>query len=145
MQLVIFNLFYSHGLKGGKSDVQGDLGNFNSASANLFEDPGCEMQARGWRRHGAPRLRIDSLVALAVRHLVGVVVFAMVVLAMMVATNVGRKRNVPNTLDACEEIGHGSEADAAFAKITAADHLGLDLGLKSGRGSFGWVSGCAAR
>ena len=73
------------------------------------------------RRHRPPRLSIHSLVAVAVRC------------AVVVATNVRRKWNVSNVLDACEEIGDWSEADSAFApKTAAADNLGLKLGFDLG-------------
>ena len=120
MQLVIFDFFYSHGLKGAKSNVQGDLGNFNSAATNLFQYLRCEVQAGRGRRHRPPRLSIHSLVAVAVRC------------AVVVATNVRRKWNVSNALDACEEIGDWSEADTAFTKTAAADNLGLKLGFDLG-------------
>src|SRR5271165_7540489 len=123
MQLVIFNFFYSYRLKSAESYMQGDLGNFNSASTNLFKRLRCEVQARRWCCHRPARLRIHSLVAVAVLCLVAAVVVAM---------NVGRKRNLSDALDARKEIGDRSEADSAFSNIAAADYLGFHFGLDSG-------------
>ena len=56
MQFVIFHFFYSHGLKGTESDVQGDFGDFNSAFANLFQDLRREVQAGGRRGDRSTRV-----------------------------------------------------------------------------------------
>src|SRR5208282_462985 len=141
MQLVIFDFFYSHRLKGAESDVQRDLGNFNPACTNLLQDLRREMQAGGWRCHRScgrsRRLGIHRLVTVAVRWPV-------------VAVDIRRKRHVSNALDAGKEIGDRSEANAALAKTAATDDFGFDLGFQCGWVVFGWIAhtwiaGCTAK
>jgi hypothetical protein len=51
VQFVVFYLLYSYRLKGPESDVQSDLGNFNSSSTNLLKDLWSEVQPGCRRRH----------------------------------------------------------------------------------------------
>ena len=118
MQFVVFHFFYSYWLKSAQSDVQGDLGDFNSASANLVQDFRREVQSGGRRGHrschGPRRLGVDGLVAIAVG-------------CPVVAVDIRGKGHVSDALDAGKEIRDGSESDAAFPKTAALGDLGLQF------------------
>src|ERR1700675_1258012 len=120
MQLVIFHLFYSNGLKRAQADVQRDLCNFNPAGTNLREDLRSEVQAGRRRCDRAPCLGIDSLVPIPVRR------------PVVFAVDVGRKRHVSNALDAGEEIVDRGESDAPLPKTAALRDLGLQFGRRAG-------------
>src|SRR5271169_2320252 len=64
MQLVVFHFFYSYGLKGAEADVQRNLGNFDSACANLLEDMSREVRTRRPRCYPSPTLRKRGLVTI---------------------------------------------------------------------------------
>src|SRR5450631_1224824 len=119
MQLVIFHFFYAYGLKRAQPDVQRDLGNFDPASTNAVQYFSGEVQTGRRRRHRSPRLSVDSLIALAIRRLV---------VAIVLAVNVGRKRHVPDALDAGEEIVDRGEADAPLPETAALRDQGFECG-----------------
>ncbi len=122
MQLVVFHFFNSHRLEGAESDVQRDLGNFDSASTNLLEDLRGEVQTGRRRRYRSPRLRIDGLVTFFI------ISIAIPGCCAVVAVDVGRKGHVAYALDSRKEIGDQSEPDAPLAETAAADDFGLQFG-----------------
>src|ERR1035437_515939 len=130
MQFVDLHFFYSDGLKRAHSEVQGDLGDFNSASTNLVQDFRREVQTGGRRSHrlchGPRRLRVDGLVALAVGRPV-------------VAVDVRGKGHVSDALDAGMKVWDRGDSDVAFPKTGALGDLGLQFGCVVSGGIAGWT------
>jgi len=118
---MIFDVLYADGLKSSQADVQGDLGNFDSALANALENFGSEVQAGGGRGYRPSRSCVNRLVAVAVMGLV-------------FAVNVGRQGNVSQALYTAEKIGDGMETDGSLAEVSASDDFGLKFGLALGAG-----------
>src|ERR1019366_7423898 len=119
MQLVVLDFFHAHGLKSTQTDMQGYLGNFDSASANALKNFGGKVQTGRRRRHRSARLCIDRLVAIPIRWLV-------------LAVDVGRQWDVPNALNAGGKIGNWSKADRPFAKGSTGDDFRLQFDLAGG-------------
>src|SRR5579863_492408 len=71
------------------------------------------MQPRRGCSYGTAFARVNRLVAF-------------VVAAAIFSGNIGRQRNVPQSLDRLEEIRHWLKANAALAKISPPHHLGCE-------------------
>src|SRR5258706_3363755 len=115
MESVILHAFRPHRLKCAEANVQGDLGNFDTAPANTLQDFRGEVQARGRRGHRSSRSGIDRLIAVTVG-------------SPVVAIDVWRQRDVSDALHAGEEISNRMKSYPALPKIAARDDLRLQFG-----------------
>ena len=114
VEFVIFDALDADRLKGSQADVQGDIGGFDPPLADAVENFRGEMKSGGGGGDGAARVGIDGLIALAIAGRVR-------------ARNVRRERDVADAIEGGEEICDRLEADAALAKFSASQDLGLQF------------------
>ena len=112
MQLVVFDPIDPHRLKRSQAHMQSDLGNFNSAYPNAFEDFRSEVQPRGRSRHRASRPGVNRLVTIAV-------------FGPVFAVDVRRQGHMADSIYQGKEVWSRIEPDATFAKVTACNNFCL--------------------
>src|SRR5271169_4219488 len=107
MDFVIFQALGAHRLEGSKSDVEGDLGNFDISRADALQDLGREVQTRGGCSHGTSLPGVDGLITLAIGGLV-------------CALDVGRQWDVAEPPERFVKTVFGSKAQDPQAIFAAA-------------------------
>jgi len=112
---MVFDSVYSHRLKRAVTNMQSDLGDFDSTRAQAVKQLGSEMQSRSRRRNRAPLARKDGLIAFGVKAV------------FFIAFDVRRKRSAADTIYDLVEVSFSFETDHAAAEITPFDHLSGEL------------------
>lgn len=114
VQGVRFDFVDADGLEGAEPNVEGDFCSLYAAITELGQNLRSEVEAGGGGGDGSAFARIDGLVAVVIGRRIE-------------ARNVRRQRDMPDFIDASEEVVHFSEADVALAKFAAVDYLGLEF------------------
>ncbi|MCY1430563.1 hypothetical protein D9M71_465130 [compost metagenome] len=117
MHVVVFDALDPHWLEGTSPHVQGDEGGFHAFGGDLGQQLFIEVQAGGWRGHGASALGVHRLVALAVGALIRTV-------------DVRRQRHMA---DAIEQWQHLFGKTQLEQRIVTGDHLGLATAVDDDR------------
>src|SRR5580704_4731140 len=114
MNLVILKLFGAQRLERAESHIQSDLHNLDPTRPQPLQNRRREMQPRGGRRDGAALPRKNRLIPLAIGWLV-------------LALDVGRQRNVPQTLDRFRKAAIRSKSQHAQPEFAAILDRRLEL------------------
>lgn len=114
VEMDVFDSFDAHRLKCSQADVQRDVGNADTAGADLAENLRREVQTGGGSGDGTSLAREYGLVALAI----GV---------RILAVDIGRQRDVANCFNCCEKVRHGLEAKRTLAELVVRCDFGTEF------------------
>ncbi len=106
---MVLDTLDAHRLEGARAHMQGHEGRLHALATNGRQQLVIEMQPGGRRRHRSGLLRIDGLIALAIRLIIR-------------AVDIGRQRHVS---DALEQRQHRLGEAQLEQGVVARDHLGL--------------------
>jgi hypothetical protein len=121
VQADFVNSLHTQRGEGAQADVQRDAGDFDAASGERVEDLRSKVQACGGRGDGAAFAGEDRLVALAVG-------------GSIVAADVGRQRDVADTVERGEEVIDRLETKQTLAELASLQHFGFEGDGTVGRG-----------
>lgn len=111
---MLLHTLAAHRLKSSQSNMQRDLGGFDSALMNARKNFWSEMQSRGRSGHGPTLPRIDRLISLAIARRVR-------------PRNIRRQGNMAYIFESSEEIWQRLETNSAFAEAAARQDFAMQL------------------